>query len=166
MARKIKARKMNLTVPEDLYEKIQEWRSKSKINFSGIFQKAAVEIIEEREQFYKRYKKGGKKMGQIIERLKEEKIEVEGNPSLEGRQEGLDWAEAAHYSDLKEVVESDDLPTHDEHFSDYFHTVTSENENLSSDDWRYENYNSYTYKFWEAWKRAVVEFWDLIKDQI
>ena len=64
------AKKITLTVPDALYQKINEWRS--GFNMSRIFQDAVSEAIRRKEEFQQRISED-KGLSDIIQRLKQEK---------------------------------------------------------------------------------------------
>ena len=73
-------KKVTLTLPDDLYEEAQKLKGKKKgkLNFSGIFQKALAKAIKNEEDFERRLKED-QTMEQIVERLRKEKIALEGD---------------------------------------------------------------------------------------
>jgi post-segregation antitoxin (ccd killing protein) len=59
------AKKVNITVPDELHEKMQKCRK--DFNFSAIFQEAVAEAIERKESFRKRLEED-EDMAAIVER--------------------------------------------------------------------------------------------------
>jgi hypothetical protein len=101
-------KKVTISVPDDLYEKMETWRD--EFNFSRIFQDAIGKAIGEKERFRARLKEDPD-MKKVLARLRKEKAESEEMAEREksqkaqanqtafeaGKREGLDWAKAAHY---------------------------------------------------------------------
>ena len=169
--------KMTLSVPNDLFEKIEKW--KGSFNLSKIFQRAIAEAIENKENFKKRLKEEPT-MGAIIERLRKEK-EVDMDPYYErGRQDGLAWAKAASYSDLQyalkwetvaELLKGNTIgwdPTTDEVLGDYFGELIQDDPLMDLDErGRGDLMPNEYFQAWETgWKEAVEEFWKEVEGRI
>ncbi len=161
------AKKVTISVPEELYEKMAKWRS--SMNFSKVFQKAIAGMIQSKEEFQKKIKTD-LDISDIIERLKKEKLETENNYRENGKKDALEWFKTAHYSDILYALKwiPNEEPTKDEKLGDYFAQLlhqnrvfslaTLYNENLSMDD--------SLQKYIAGWKEGVQEFWNEIKDKI
>ena len=168
-------KRITITVPDDLHGKMQKW--KKHFNFSSIFQKAVAEVIERKENFYQRLEQeGDDTMEETIERLREEKLESEGDYYEIGREEGEDWAKAAHYLDIKAMIEwintNRSYPYQATNYPDvegifeYFHNMFMENELMDWQEWQYKNDHEYNDKFLQGWMVGVEEFWDAVKNKI
>jgi hypothetical protein len=95
------AKKITLTVNENLFRKIDEWRS--SFNLSALFQDAVSEAIKTKEEF-RRLLSGKDELPQIIERLKAEKRRSLEKARQSGAVSGGAWAGRAHYEDLTAAV--------------------------------------------------------------
>lgn len=91
------AKKVTVSIPDLLYEKMEQWRA--SFNLSKMLQEAVAEAIQKKEDFQKRLRED-LDLNQIIERLRQEKRQSEGDYHETGRQDGLNWAKSAHYDDL------------------------------------------------------------------
>ena len=89
-------RKVTISVPDELYEKMSKWRS--SFNFSKIFQKTIAGMIENKESLRHKIKKEFD-FSAIIERLKREKFETENNFIERGKRDALEWLKTAHYKE-------------------------------------------------------------------
>lgn len=171
--------KITLSIPEDLSRKMEKWRD--KFNFSSVFQEAISREIEKKENFAKKIKEEPK-MGAIIERLKQEKMDEEKEFYGIGKQDGLEWAKRASYRELKYVVEEQQAmfeftenvvsydPNRGEILGDYFTDIFEEYKDQGM-GWTEISYLNYipneVFKAWEqGWKEAIKEFWEEIKDKI
>lgn len=160
------AKKMTLSVPDDLYEKMLEW--KDSLNFSKVFQRAISSLIQKKEDFQTRIQLELDQTA-IIERLKKEKAESENNYFDVGKKEGLQWAKSAHYDDLQYALlwTPDDKPTHDKILGDYFQEKINQDDIMDyavgSDP---VSVNVFVKTYLEGWKEGVSEFWEQVKDKI
>ncbi len=150
-----------------LYEKMEEWRQ--SFNFSKMFQEALAEAINKKEEFQRRLREDHD-MSEIIERLKHEKKQAEGNYSENGHLKGLQWAKSAHYNDLmyalglssaKEMAEDDTL-------GGYFDNILSSDHIMqnTADGTNKYGVNKYGKLFLDGWRRGVRDFWNEIKEKI
>lgn len=160
------AKKMTLSVPDDLYEKMLKW--KDSLNFSNVFQRAMSALIQKKEDFQARIQQELDQTA-VLERLRKEKAESENNYFDVGKKEGLQWAKSAHYDDLQYALLwiPDDSPTHDKVLGHYFQ------EKINQDD--IMDYavgsdpvcvNEFVKTYLDGWKEGVVDFWNQIKDKI
>ncbi|SLM30479.1 conserved hypothetical protein [Desulfamplus magnetovallimortis] len=155
-------RKITLSIPDMLYEKMEDWRK--SFNLSKMFQDALTEAIHKKEEFQRRIKEDHD-MSQIIERLKNEKRQSEGNYSENGKMHGFKWAKSAHYEDLMYALE---LKGHSQMASDkmlgsYFSELAESDHfiDISSD-----TINKYGKLFLDGWRKGVKEFWNEVKEKI
>lgn len=156
------ARKITLTVPDPLYQKIDKWRS--AFNLSRIFQEAVSEAIRRKEDFQKRL---GEESGfnEVIQRLKREKYSWEEKLFRNAEKEGRRWAARAHYEDLlvaasvpmDEIVHLPALQTPiSETLEQLSHLPAAAAGEL-------ENFRETVLR---GWKQGVNEFWEMVRDKI
>ena len=173
------AKKVTISVPNELHEKMQKWRE--SFNFSSIFQEAIASAIEKKEAFKKRLREVTT-MEQVVERLRREKVEVAKDYFEQGKKDGLEWAKAASYDEIQyalqwETVDKTELdtpgligtdPTRNEVLGDYFGDVIEDDSNMGFIETIHGHYMPNEYFIsWEAgWKEAVEEFWHEIKDKL
>lgn len=161
------AKKITLSVPESLYQKISDWRS--SFNLSQMFQDMVTEAIQKKEELQKRISEDTS-LSEIIKRLRKEKQEAISRMIDRGMSEGMKWAKMAHYDELSYAIswdpENDQDPLQNKmlgsYFSEYFKT-----ENISafietSGKLARQNVNS----FISGWKMGVSGFWNSVKDKI
>ncbi|SMC49793.1 hypothetical protein SAMN02746065_10348 [Desulfocicer vacuolatum DSM 3385] len=155
-------RKITLSIPDMLHEKMEEWRK--SFNLSKMFQEALTEAIQKKEAFQKRLQEDHD-LVDIIERLRYEKMQSEGNYSENGRIEGIEWVKKAHYDDLLYVLDFFPLSSMvtDPRLDAYFSPIITKDPLMEITP---EGINKYTKLFIEGWHRGVVEFWNEIKEKI
>lgn len=166
-------KKFNLSVPEELAEKIEQRREQLG-SLSSIFQEAVAERIRKKEEFEERLK-GDDDMEQIIERLKREKIQARSNYHEKGREEGLRWAKAASYIDLEyarkfdptdaEGVYDPTIPLHDNVLGHYF-IEALEGDTLTNPEADEDQLNDFARQWLDGWLEAVREFWAVVQDRL
>lgn len=166
-------KKFNLSVPDDLAEKIDQRRDYLG-SLSAIFQKAVADKIKQRDEFEQRLE-GDAEMVQIIKRLKREKIALQGNYREKGREEGLRWAKAASYKELEYArrfnpIDSDGLydpliPLHDDLLGHYFIDALEPDElmNPESDE---DELNEFAKQWLQGWLEAVRDFWAHVEPKL
>lgn len=166
-------KKFNLSVPDELAEKIDQRRDYLG-SLSAIFQKAVADRIKQKDEFEQRLE-GDEEMVQIIRRLKKEKIALEGNYREKGREDGLRWAKAASYKDLEYArrfnpVDSDGLydpliPLHDDVLGHYFIDALEPDElaNPESDE---DELNEFAKQWLQGWLEAVGNFWAHVEPKL
>jgi predicted CopG family antitoxin len=163
------AKKITISVPDELHEKMQEW--KKSLNFSRIFQEAVSDLIQKKEDFNRRLKEDPK-MSEIIERLRKEKQESETEWFDQGKQDGTDWAKSSHYSEIKEALDFEfengwpNSKAVGEHLEHLRNDTEPEDEyyQLFGDN-RWELSES-GLKYLEGFKKGILEFWDEIKNKL
>ncbi len=155
-------RKITLSIPDMLHEKMEEWRK--SFNLSKMFQDALSDAIHKKEAFQKRLQEDHD-MVDIIERLRYEKMQSEGNYSENGRLEGIEWAKNAHYDDLMYVLDFTPVTgiISDPRMEMYFSTITGKDPLM---DVSPEGINKHARLFIEGWHRGVIELWNEIKEKI
>jgi len=158
--------KITLSIPDRLYEKLNEWRS--AFNLSKMFQDALSDAIEKKESFSKKFCEEFD-MTQIINRLQQEKAQWLKNFYNAGRTRGFGWAQGAHYQDLLYVLEHNDtcnsgqeIVRHNR-FKAYFEHIYDAH-NLT----RYAQQGNVDHekKFLEGWFDGVNAFWNQVREQI
>ncbi|OQX63910.1 MAG: hypothetical protein B5M56_01320 [Desulfococcus sp. 4484_241] len=160
------AKKITISVPDDLYEKMSKWRD--SLNFSNVFQKAVSTLIQKKEDFQTRIRQELDQSA-IIERLREEKAQSENNYYDVGRKDGLKWAKSAHYDDLQYALHwvPGDNPTKDRVLGDYFRQVIEKDDIMDyavgSDSLCL---NEFAKTYISGWKEGVSEFWQEIRDKL
>lgn len=70
------AQKITISVPDELYEKMQAW--KSSLNFSRVFHNAVSKIIQKKENLTSKIR-NEIEFSSIVDRLKKEKVDYELN---------------------------------------------------------------------------------------
>src|SRR5210317_1232842 len=91
------AKKVTVSIPDMLYEKMERWRR--SFNLSKMFQDAVAEAIQKKEDFQKRLQED-LDLSDVIERLRSEKAQSEGNFFDTGKRDGVLWAKSASYDDI------------------------------------------------------------------
>lgn len=166
-------KKFNLSVPDDLAEKIEQRRDHLG-SLSAIFQEAVAERIKKKEEFEERLK-GDDDMEQIIERLRREKMQAQTDYHEKGREAGLCWAKAASYSDLEYARKFDPtdrdglydptIPLHDNVLGHYFIDAL-EADTLTNPEADEDELNDFAKQWLDGWLEAVREFWAAVKDRL
>lgn len=164
--------KVTLSVPDALFEKMEKW--KQDFNFSGVFQEAIQKAIEQKEGFKQRIQEDTD-LETTIQRLKSERKSLQEECYNEGKENGLRWAKAAHYKELRYVGEADsekipDIvsnPTGDSVLGDYFTDIIKENDNFGIEQDGLVLYPNETFASWlDGWTDAVNSFWEEVKDKV
>ncbi len=156
---------MTVSVPDGLHEKMRNWRD--SINYSKEFQRHISKLIEKKEEL-KNLTKGDKHMAEIIQRLREEKMETIGDHEEMGFKDGYEWAEDAHYSDIQEVLDWDtekDYPDN-EWLLELIRTRIQEDEFMDWNDLASEQHNEYNEKYLKGVKKGILAFWEKVKELI
>jgi hypothetical protein len=166
-------KKFNLSVPDELAEKIEQ-RREDLGSLSAIFQKAVAEKIRNKDEFERRLE-GDVEMEQIIARLRKEKAELQGNYREKGKEEGLRWAKAASYRDLEyarrfDPVDKDGLydpaiPLHDDILGHYFIDALFPDE-LTNPDFDEGDLNEFAKQWLNGWLEAVADFWAHVEPKL
>ncbi len=160
------AKKITVSVPDELHQKMTEWRE--SFNFSKIFQMAVSSMIQRKEEFQQRMR-SNIDMGAIVERLRQEKAESQSESSELGKKEGVKWARSAHYEELQYALrwlpEKD--PQRNEVMGDYFMTLFASDRELQliAPEGTAKS-NEFVRMFLQGWKEGVEAFWNEIKDKI
>ena len=163
-------RKITLSIPDRLHEKLNEWRN--SFNLSKMFQDALSDAIEKKEAFSKKFCEEFD-MTQIIDRLQQEKEQWLKNFYTAGKKRGFGWAQAAPYQDLLYVLDCGDtcntgqdtgqnIVRHSR-FKAYFEQLYD-----AHDLTRYirQGGGDHEQKFLEGWFDGVNAFWNEVKEYI
>jgi hypothetical protein len=167
-------KKFNLSVPDDLAQKIDQRRDYLG-SLSAIFQAAVAEKIRKKEEFEQRLE-GDEDMDQIIERLKREKVQSQTDYHGKGREEGLQWAKAASYPDLMYAARSFDptdgdgvydptIPLHNNTLGHYF-IDAMEADALMNPESDEDELNEFAKQWLQGWLEAVQDFWTEVKAKL
>ncbi len=161
------AKKITLSVPESLYQKISDWRS--TFNLSQMFQDMVTEAIQKKEEFQRRISEDSN-LAEIIKRLKNEKQEIMSRIIERGMNEGIKWAKIARYDELCYAVswepEEDNDPLQDRMLGGYFAEIFSCESFPSFADFPGRAARQNIITFVSGWKMGVSGFWNSIKDKI
>ncbi len=155
-------RKITLSIPDILHEKMEEWRK--SFNLSKMFQDALSEAIHKKEDFHRRIQEDMDMAG-ILERLKREKRQSEGNYVEKGHSEGLTWAKTAHYNDIIHALkmESPLEMVKDSIMGSYFEKCLK---GTCFMDGVGKELDKYSRLFLEGWKKGLSDFWNEIKEKL
>lgn len=156
------AKKVTVSIPDMLHEKMEKWRE--SFNLSKMFQDAVTEAIQKKEDFQKRIRED-LDLSQIVERLRNEKMQSEGNFYEAGKHDGVTWAKSAHYDDLVYALGWDDYKsaTSDEQLGHYFSERQRRNRMMAMSP---EGGNEFFVAYLKGWKCGVEQFWKEIRDKL
>lgn len=156
------AKKVTISIPDLLHEKLEKWRE--SFNLSKMFQDAVAEAIQRKEEFQKRLRED-LDLSQIIDRLRHEKMQSEGNYFQSGKNDGILWAKTAHYDDLQYALHWTNLEnaTKDEILGHYFSTNPPASRLLLSST--YPD-TKYALSYLQGWKQGIEQFWDEIREKL
>lgn len=161
------ARKITISVPDELYEKMKSW--KSFLNFSRIFQVAVSGIIQKKEALKSKVR-NDTDLTSIVARLRKEKIDYELNLMEWGRKDGLEWCKTAHYREIQYALcwRPRQNPHHDEQLGEYFFNKFEEyKKRLTSTGHNAQEWlNLFSDRYVRGWKESVESFWEEVKDKI
>jgi len=156
------AKKVTISVPDMLHEKLEKWRE--SFNLSKMFQDAVTEAIQRKEEFQKRIRED-LDLNQIVDRLRREKLQSEGNYFQSGKSDGLRWAKTAHYDDLLYALHWQDLgnAVKDQVLGNYFQEMHQDNRLLRANTYRNDDY---FLNYVKGWKQGVEFFWEEVKEKL
>ena len=89
--------RITISIPDELYKRLQNY--KESINISKSCQKELSAEVKRKEDFLMRIKESPD-LDDIVKRLKKERMAQYSAIGEMGREDGIDWAKAAHYDDL------------------------------------------------------------------
>ncbi len=156
------AKKVTISIPDMLHEQLEKWRE--SFNLSKMFQDAVSEAIQRKEDFQKRIRED-LDLGQIIERLRREKMQSEGNYLETGKNDGILWGKTAHYDHLKYALHWTNLQNagKDEILGQYFTEIFASKHFQEQDT--YSN-SEYLHNYLKGWKQGIEYFWAEIKEKL
>ena len=156
------ARKVTVSIPDMLYEKMERWRR--SFNLSKMFQDAVAEAIQKKEDFQKRIQED-LDMSEVIERLRREKAQSEGNFFDAGRRDGVLWAKSASYDDIVYALSWKDLDgvASDNVLGAFFVEKMAQSSLMEIGD---ETVNDHARIYIQGWKKGLEEFWEEIKGKL
>lgn len=161
------AKKITISVPDELHEKMKEW--KSVLNFSKVFQNAVTAMIRKKETLKNKFMEEID-LSSIVDRLKKEKLEFESNIMESGKKDGLEWSKTAHYRELQYALSWNPVgnPAKDEELGDYFaHKFALYTDRLFETGKMAQNrICSFSEKYLKGWKEGVEIFWNEVKDKL
>jgi predicted CopG family antitoxin len=161
------AKKITISVPDDLYEKMTEW--KSSLNFSRVFQNAMSGMIQKKEALAANLRKEID-LSSIVARLKKEKIELEFNITEWGKKDALEWCKTAHFRELQYALAwvSYENPVQDKELGDYFsHMFEKYKKRITATGKKAQDaLSDFSEKYLDGWKEGVELFWNEVKDKI
>lgn len=156
------AKKVTVSIPDMLHEKMEKWRE--SFNLSKMFQDAVTEAIQKKEDLQKRIRED-LDLSQIVERLRNEKMQSEGNYYEAGKQDGVSWAKSAHYDDLMYALDWGELDKarDDRVLGHYFREVCSNNKMMDLGE---EAGTKYLSVYLQGWKSGIGQFWEEIRNKL
>lgn len=144
--------RLNITVPDELYERIEKWRE--RLNLSRICQDAIARELDKLELVPGEVRE----MQEALSRLGEQKAKVERSCFRKGVYDGLEWAREADYPVLKrwgEQLQSD--PAWEEVLrGPAAEAAAAHSEDI---DWHAQPYA-------EGWIAGVQQFWNRAKQRL
>lgn len=160
--------KITISVPDELYEKMQEW--KSSLNFSKVFQNAVSGMIQKKEALTSKIR-NEMDFSSIVDRLKKEKIDFEFNVKEWGKKDGIEWCKTAHYHELQYAlswIAPYKNPDQDEELGDYFsHMFKKYKKQITASGKKAQDaVNDFSDKYLKGWKEGVELFWNEVKDKL
>lgn len=156
------ARKVTVSIPDMLHEKLERWRR--SFNLSKMFQDAVAEAIQKKEDFQRRLQED-LDLSDVVERLRREKEQSEGNFFDTGKQDGLLWAKSASYEDIMYALSWEDLDNapRDKILGLYFSDKLERSKLMDIQD---DTVNEYARIYVRGWKRGLTDFWEEIGDKL
>ncbi|HQL00820.1 MAG TPA: hypothetical protein PK090_08605 [Smithellaceae bacterium] len=161
------AKKITLSVPDELYEKMKDW--KSSLNFSQVFQSAVSGMILKKEAWTSKVR-SEIDLSSIVARLKKEKNDLESNIAEWGKKDGLDWCKTAHYDELQYALSwiPPQNPDRDTELGMYFSEMFKKYKKRITASGRdaQERFSIFSEKYIKGWKEGVELFWREVKDKL
>lgn len=161
------AKKVTISVPDELYERMKEWRS--TMNFSQVFQRSISSMIRHKEALRQKIH-DELDLSSVVDRLKREKAEFEAGFVEEGKRAGLEWSRTAHYRELQYALgwTPGKNPLADEHLGDYFSQVLKKHSERFATTGRMaqKRIQEFTATYLSGWKEGVESFWNEVKDKV
>ncbi|HNQ64512.1 MAG TPA: hypothetical protein PK004_07495 [Smithella sp.] len=161
------AQKITISVPDELYEKMQAW--KSSLNFSRVFQNAVSKIIQKKENLTSKIR-NEIEFSSIVDRLKKEKVDYELNIAEWGKKDGLEWCKTAHYREIQYALAwtACENPNQDEELGDYFSDIFKKYKAqvAATGKKAQEAWSDFSEKYLKGWREGVELFWHEVKDKL
>jgi hypothetical protein len=162
------AKKITITVPDELYDKMKEW--KSTLNFSRVFQNAISGMIQKKEALTTKIRNEFD-ISSIVDRLKKEKIDYEFNIRECGKKDAIEWCKTAHYDELQYAlswIAPYQNPDEDEKLGDYFSSMFDKHKKMLAATGKkaQQCFNDFSEKYLKGWKEGVDLFWNEVKDKL
>ena len=156
------ARKVTVSIPDMLYEKMERWRR--SFNLSKMFQDAVADAIQKKEDFQKRIQED-LDLGEVVERLRKEKAQSEGDFFDTGRHDGVLWGKSAAYDDIMYALSWEDINAAplDGILGAYFRERFEHSKLMNIQN---ELMNEYARLYVRGWQKGLQEFWEEIKDKL
>jgi len=156
------AKKVTVSIPDMLYEKMERWRR--SFNLSKMFQDAVAEAIQKKEDFQRRIQED-LDLGDVIDRLRKEKAQSEGDFYNTGKRDGVLWGKSAGYDDILYALSWDDFNTahRDSVLGSYFSDKIEGSGRMAIED---DTPNEFVRMYMEGWKKGLSDFWEVIKDKL
>ena len=144
--------RLNITVPDELYERLERWRD--HVNLSRVCQEALARELDKLEELPAELHR----MQQALSRLGQEKAKVDRAGFRKGVYDGLEWARQAEYPALKQWGEQ-------AADGDALHTVlrgpAAKSATVHTGDPAWE-----PLPYAEGWIAGVRQFWDRAKKHL
>ncbi|MEE4242635.1 MAG: hypothetical protein V2I36_14305 [Desulfopila sp.] len=156
------ARKVTVSIPDMLYEKMERWRR--SFNLSKMFQDAVMEAIQKKEDFQKRIQED-LDLCEVVERLRKEKAQSEGDFYDAGKRDGVLWGKSAAYDDIMYALAWEDIGAApvDGVLGPYFQEKFEHSKLMAIQN---DVMNQYACLYVEGWQKGLREFWEEIKDKL
>jgi hypothetical protein len=143
--------RLNITVPDELYERVERWRD--RINLSKVCQDAIARELDKLEHLPDEVQN----MHEALTRLGREKAKVERSCFRKGVFDGLEWARGAEYGLLKRWGEHQGNGAVEEALRGPAAESASQHEDNPSWDAR---------PYAEGWMAGVQQFWQRAKKNL
>lgn len=144
--------RLNITVPQELYERIDRWRD--RLNLSRICQEAIARELSKLEEIPDEVRT----MHEALDRLQREKAAAERSWFRRGVHDGLEWARGAEYGTLKRWGGERIMP---ESIQQVLSGPAKEAAGRYIDDQAWDSV-----RYGEGWLTGVNQFWIRVKDRI
>ena len=144
-------RNLTITIPDDLWDKIQLWRD--QIPIARVCQKALSQEVSRLENLPQEVKE----MSEVICRLRAEKKGIKSESYALGFEKGIKWAKQASYRDLVDWVETANMRGV---ILDSWILPEGENEVLDNQ----EDVDEAAYQ--RGWLDGVVKVWNIVQSKI
>lgn len=143
--------RLNITVPDELYQRVERWRD--RLNLSRICQDAIARELDKLEQIPDEVRG----MHEALNRLGQEKAKADRSCFRKGVHDGLEWARGAEYSLLKRWGELNDDGAIEEALRGPAAQSAKTHQNLDSGDTR---------PYADGWLAGVQQFWQRAKKSL